>query len=136
MTRLSLILFFIGYGYNCHGQLYKADLVCVKEDESFRSIANKAFLDYNTKKKYVQLAFQDTLYCYRILQTNKPKDKQRFVVWFKKTDDNMLWNTTEEGNYVFGFKMGEQTYWYRELSNPSRSEFNEFVEGKPLNVCK
>ncbi|MBT6439125.1 MAG: hypothetical protein HOK72_05415 [Flavobacteriales bacterium] len=134
MTRFSLILLFLGFGYCSHGQVYKADLVCVKEEESFKSIANIAYLDYNTKKKYVELAFQDTLYCYKILQTKKPKDKQRFVVWFKKTDDNMLWNTTEEGNYVFGFKIGEQTYWYRELTNPSRAEYNQFVEGKPRKV--
>ena len=134
MTRVSLILLFLGFGYCSHGQVYKADLVCIKEEESFKSIANIAYLDYNTKKKYVELAFQDTLYYYKILQTKKPKDKQLFVVWFKKTDDNMLWNTTEEGNYVFGFKIGEQTYWYRELTNPSRAEYDQFVEGKPRKV--
>jgi len=134
MTRFSIILLFLGLGYCSHGQVYKADLVCVKEDESFKSIANIAYLDYNTKKKYVELAFQDTLYRYKILQTKRPKDKQRFVVWFKKTDDNMLWNTTEEGNYIFGFKIGEQTYWYRELTNPSRAEYDQFVEGKPRKV--
>jgi hypothetical protein len=136
MNRYYFFFLLLGIGFSSQAQLYKADLVCIKEDDSFTSIAKIGYLDYNTKKKYVELAFQDSVYFYKILQTNKPRDRRRFVVWFKKTDDNMLWNTTDEGNYVFGIKMGEQTYWFRELTNPPREEYDKFIEGKPRKVYK
>ena len=136
MNKLWLILLLLCIGFVSRAQLYKAELVCIKEEDGFKSIANIAYLNYNTKKKYVELVFQDTVYFYKILQTNKPRDRRRFVVWFKKTDDNMLWNTTDEGNYVFGFKIGEQTYWFRELTNPPREEFDKCIEGKPRKIYK
>jgi hypothetical protein len=131
MIRLGLLLVLLSLGQVSYGQIYKADLVCIKEGESFKTIANVGYLDYNTKGRYVEVAFQDTVYFYRIQQTNRPKDRKRFVVWFKKTDDNMLWNTTDEGNYVFGFIINGTTYWFRDLSNPTKEEYDQYIEALP-----
>ncbi|MBL4652128.1 MAG: hypothetical protein JKY53_04565 [Flavobacteriales bacterium] len=136
MNKLCLIFLLLCLNYCTNAQLYKAELVCIKENESFKSITSVGYLDYNTKKRYVELAFRDTVYFYKILQTNKPRDRRRFVVWFKKTDDNMLWNTTDEGNYVFGFIIDGETFWFRELTNPPREEYDKFIVGKPRKIYK
>ena len=136
MARLLVVISFSLISIVSKAQIYKADVVCIKEDEKFKTVAREAYLDYNTKQRYVELAFRDTVYHYKILQTNKPRDRHRFVVWFKKTDDNMLWNITEEGNYLFGFIIGNETFWFRELTNPTREEYDRFIEGKPKKSYK
>lgn len=131
MTKTLLTISIILLAFVSKAQLYKADIVCVKEEDDFRTIAKVAYLNYSTKERIVELAFRDTLYSYKILQTNKPKDRHRFVVWFKKTDDNMLWNISEEGNYLFGFILNGETFWFKELTNPSEEEYQKFIEGLP-----
>ncbi len=43
----------------------------------------------------------------------------------------MLWNTTDEGNYVFGFIINGTTYWFRDLSNPPKEEYDQYIEALP-----
>lgn len=107
------------------GQIYKSGLVCIEEEEKFKIIGRQAYLDYNLDEKYVELAYKDTLYHYEIRNTPKQKDPSRFIVWFKKTNDTMLWNTSEQGDYIFAFNIGEVTLWFRELEQIDKTEFSD-----------
>lgn len=122
MRIIVLIILFFPIGIKA--QLYKAEFVSVKEYGEFTIVGKNAYLDYNLNEMYAELMFNDSIYYYQIKKTGKPLDRKRFVVWFKDTKDTMLWNVSDEGNYLFAFSIDGKLYWFRNLSNPTREEYD------------
>jgi hypothetical protein len=129
--RFVLVILFL-YPVLVKSQLYKAEFVTIKEYYEFKIVGKEAYLDYNLTEQYADLIFNDSLYHYQIKKTGKPLDSKRFVVWFKNTKDTMLWNVSEEGDFIFAFSINETLYWFRNISNPLREEF-DWVKMKTLD---
>ena len=121
MKWIVLVIALISFeGY---GQLYKSEFYGKTELGQLKIIASNVYLDYNVPEMRVDLLVNDSLYAYKIKQVGKPINKNRFTVYFEGTKDCMLWNIENEGDFVFGFQIAEEKYWFRKVSNPLREEF-------------
>ena len=122
----ALLSAFLLISLHASAQTYKSTEVFISEMGSYRLVGNLAYLDYNLKEKYVELIFRDSVYQYQIKKTGKPRNKKRFIVSFEGTLNTLLWNLENEGNYFFAFKIENDFFWFKSLSNCTKDEITRF----------